>query len=73
MKKDAAVKLNEVLVECYFKLHDTVDIAREHCDPDERKTYCRAVGKVLGHLLLDVMEPIYSEYPDLRPEQLKVE
>jgi hypothetical protein len=71
MEKSAAIKLNEMLVECYFKLHESIDIAREHCDEAERKAYCGAVGKVLGYLLLDVLEPIYSEHPDLRPELLK--
>lgn len=71
MEKAAAIRLNEALVECYFKLHNSIDIVREHCNEDERKAYCRAVGKVLGHLLLDVLEPLYSEHPDLRPELLK--
>jgi len=71
MEKDTAIKLNEVLVECYFKLHESIDVAREHCSEEERKAYCRAVGKVLGYLLLDVLEPIYREHPDLRPELLK--
>jgi hypothetical protein len=73
MEKGAATKLNEVLVECYFKLHGSIEIVKEHCDDDERKAYCRAVGKVLGYLLLDVLEPMYSEHPDLRPELLKSE
>jgi hypothetical protein len=71
MKKDAAVKINEILLECYFKLHESIDVAREHCDEVERKAYSRAIGKVLGHLLLDVLDPIYNEHPDLRPDSLK--
>ena len=71
MKREPAIKVNETLLDCYFKLHETIDVVREHCDEEERKAYSRAVGKVLGYLLLDVLEPIYVEHPDLRPEQLK--
>lgn len=71
MEKDTAIKLNKTLVECYFKLHESIDIVKEHCNEDERKAYCRAMGKVLGYLLLDVLEPIYGEHPDLRPELLQ--
>ncbi|MFO0587015.1 MAG: hypothetical protein U0441_05740 [Polyangiaceae bacterium] len=70
MKKEAAVRLNEMLLECYFKLHDTIDIARDNCDAEEHKAYCRGVGQVLGYLLLDVLDPIYAEHPDLCPEQI---
>ncbi len=70
MDKDTATKVNEALVECYFKLHGSIDIVRERCSEDERKAYCRAIGKVLGYLLLDVLDPMYSVYPELRPALL---
>lgn len=71
MEHSTARKLNEVLLESYYKLHDSIDIARESCTEDEQKAYCRAVGKIMGYLLLDVLEPIYREHSDLRPNQLK--
>ena len=70
MKKEAAIKVNEMLLECYFKLHDTIDIVRESSDAEERSAYCQGIGKVLGYLLLDVLDPIYAEHPELRPEQI---
>jgi hypothetical protein len=70
MERATAIKLNKTLLDCYFKLHESIDVVRQHCGEDERKKYCRATGKVLGYLFLDVLEPIYREHPDLRPEQL---
>ncbi len=71
MEKSAAIKLNAVLLECYFKLHESIDTVRDNCSDGERKAYCRAMGKVLGYLLLDILEPIYSDHPDLRPDLLR--
>lgn len=71
MRRDIAERVNESILECYFKVHASIDIVREGASADERKEYCRAAGKVLGYMLLDVLEPIYAEYPDLRPDLLK--
>jgi hypothetical protein len=71
-RKDAAVKISEMILESYFKVHKSIDIARENYDEVERKAYCRAAGKVLGYML-DLLEPIYREHPDLEPEWIKAE
>jgi hypothetical protein len=70
MERAAAIKLNEMLLDCYSKLHESTDIVRQDCGEDERKEYGRALEEVSGYLR-DVLEPIYREHPDLRPEQLK--
>ncbi|MBK8257178.1 MAG: hypothetical protein IPK82_31460 [Polyangiaceae bacterium] len=71
MERETALKVNPMLVDCYFKLHETIDIVRQNSNEEEFQAYCAAVGKVLGYLLLDVLEPIYAQNSDLRPDLLK--
>jgi hypothetical protein len=39
-------------------------------DPAEFKRYRSGFGKVLGELLMEVVNPLYAEHPDLKPEQM---
>ncbi len=52
--------LNSSLIEMSDKLSD-----------EEIKNYKLAVGKVLGHILIDIMNPLYDEHPELKPKGLK--
>jgi hypothetical protein len=37
---------------------------------DDFKTYVRFVGKVMTDVLLEVINPVCAQYPDLKPTQL---
>lgn len=41
------------------------------CSSDEFSSYKLAAGKVLGEILLEVMNPIYEMHPDITPDELK--
>jgi hypothetical protein len=41
------------------------------CSEDEFLRYKRMIGKSMGCMLLEVINPIVETYPDLRPPQLK--
>jgi hypothetical protein len=43
----------------------------ERCSVTESKAYRRAVGKILGEMLFEVMNPLCEKHPDLKPEELK--
>ena len=71
MDRDTAEKLNAITLESYFKIHDAVDIVRNGCpEGDERKEYIRGLGRALGYLYTDVLHPLYTEYPDLKPDNI---
>jgi hypothetical protein len=31
----------------------------------------KGVGKIMGEMLFEVMNPLYKKHPDLKPEELK--
>lgn len=40
------------------------------CTPDEFSQYKQMIGKSMGTIVLDIVNPIVSQYPDLSPPQL---
>ena len=43
----------------------------QKCASDEFNEYKEMIGKSMGSMLLDVINPIIAKYPDLRPPRLK--
>jgi hypothetical protein len=41
------------------------------CSEEEFSRYRRAVGAILGEILLEVMNPLYARHPNLKPAELK--
>ncbi|MDI1446316.1 hypothetical protein [Polyangium sp. 6x1] len=70
MKRDVAEAINKLMLEYGAKLDESVRIVMESCSPSEFESYRAAVGQIMGTMLVDVMNPIYREHPDLKPPQL---
>jgi hypothetical protein len=66
-----ARELSEALLDCSRRLHDTVRLVEVSCDADELKVYRLAIGKVLGEMLFEVMNPLYREHPSIKPQELQ--
>jgi hypothetical protein len=70
MKRDVAETINKLMLEYGAKLDESVKLVMETCSSAEFESYRAAVGQIMGTMLLDVMNPIYREHPDLKPHQL---
>jgi hypothetical protein len=70
MKKETAEAVSKLMLEHGAKLNDSVRIVMEKCSKEEFHAYRRAVGKVMGTMLTEIMNPIYREHPDLKPTNL---
>jgi hypothetical protein len=68
--EEIASKISERLLEVSSILDEAVSIVQENCAEPEAAAFRRAVGKVLGELLLGVMNPIYEQHSRLRPKGL---
>jgi hypothetical protein len=71
MKKDIAQQIIALMLEYGAKLDKSVELVAHHGSEDEARRYRRAVGAIMGEMLLEIMNPIYSQYPDLKPPQLR--
>jgi hypothetical protein len=70
VKKGTAEAVSKLMLEYGAKLNDSVRIVMEKCSEEEFHTYRLAVGKVMGAMLIEIMNPIYREHPDLKPKML---
>lgn len=72
MISDEAVarQLNANAIEVARLLNEVLFLAQERCPEAEFLTLRRAVGQVLGELLLSVLNPLYRAHPELKPEEL---
>ena len=59
------------MIEFGAQLNESVALAKERCSEAEFKAYRTVVGRLMGEMLLEVMNPLYVEHPDLKPKELK--
>ena len=70
MDRQTAEKLSAITLEAYFKIHEAVALVHAACEGEEKKEYIDGLGRALGELYVDVLRPLYKEYPDLKPDNI---
>jgi hypothetical protein len=69
--EEIAREISDLMLQYGRLLNASVARVQEHCTADELKLYRSAVAKVMGNMLLEVMNPIYARHPALKPKELK--
>ena len=65
--KGLAKHLLYITHRCLGMLDNSIGLTMRQCTEEESLKYKMAVGRVMGELLTEIMDPIYWEYPDLDP------
>jgi len=71
MERHVATEIIALALECSGRLNQSAKMVQDTCPTQEFERYRNAVGNIMGHLYLDIMVPIFREYPDLEPEDFK--
>jgi hypothetical protein len=73
MIRDKAIagEVNKLMLDYGAKLDASLVLVKDRCSSEEFVAYRTVVGKILGEMLLEVMNPIYLQHPDLKPPELK--
>ena len=66
-----AKEIARITLESRINLSQSVRYVKDNCSKEEATAYERAMARIVGYLILDVMEPLYEQHPELRPEALK--
>jgi hypothetical protein len=66
-----AQQICDLIVEFQSRLNSSIFTVKEKCSSEEFKVYRRAVGKIMGEVLLEVMNPLYAQHPSLKPPELE--
>ena len=72
MDRNVAKSILDLVFEYGGKLNDSMVRVKEECEEEDFHAYRRAVGKILETTFANVIEPIFAEHPDLKPDQLRV-
>ena len=71
MQQDVAREISTLMLETTEKLDQSVRRMRAELPPAEFGTYGRAVGTILADIIMEVLDPLYAEHPDLKPPELR--
>ena len=71
MKQDVAREISALMLETTEKLDQSVRRMRAQLPAAEFGTYGRAVGTILADIIMEVLDPLYAEHPDLKPPELR--
>jgi hypothetical protein len=69
--KETAKEVEEIMRQCSSLLDTSIRKVMETCPQDEFEAYRRVVGRIMGGIYLDVMQPIHLKFPDLEPPELR--
>ena len=66
-----ARKISELMIELSKRLGASVAEVKESCTETEFVEYRAAVGRIMADMLLEVMNPLYKQHPQIKPTELK--
>jgi hypothetical protein len=64
---DVAQEISGLMMDIFCRIDESVQAVRKSCSSDEAAAYSKAVGRVAGAVVMDVLEPLYEKNPSLRP------
>lgn len=70
MSRDAAKIIVEVVSRNAAEQDAVLNQIRPLCTEDEFSEYRRMIGRSLGAMLFEIINPIVAKYPELKPPQL---
>ncbi len=67
MDRAVAEKVHTLVKDMFARANDVLYITNNSGDAELRKKTQRAIGVVIAELGLEILEPIYKQFPDLPP------
>ena len=71
MDRTVAEKVNSILRNVTREIDDSVRLVMESSAQEDLQAYRRIAGKLMGQIFLEILQPIYDQYPDLAPSELQ--
>ena len=68
---NTARQVSELMLDVSGRLDESVATVSKNCPSEEFVAYRTAVGRILGEILLDVLNPLYAKHPVLKPRGLE--
>ena len=71
MNKEAASNLKDQVLSCSRQLDKSIKDVQNLQVGSSADAYRRLAGRIMGLLYTNLLMPVYSEFPDLEPSELK--
>lgn len=71
MNRNDAIKVNDYVDKIIALANDVLHIGNHCGDEESRKNIQRSLAIVVTELDLEILEPIYKQFPDLRPPEME--
>jgi len=64
---DTARQISDLMHEVFRRLDESTQLVKSTCSAEDFADYNKSIGRVLGAVVMDVMEPLYTDNPTLKP------
>ena len=71
MNQDVAREISTLMLETTERLDRSVRRMQAQLPAAEFGTYGRSVGTILANIIMEVLDPLYAEHPDLKPPEMR--
>lgn len=71
MNRESVEKINEYVEQMIELANDILFVANNSGDDESRKNIQRVLASIVTDLDFDILEPIYKQFPDLRPPEME--
>jgi hypothetical protein len=59
--------ISELMLDVFYRIDESVSVVRQTCAEDEAVAYSKAIGRLAGSVVMDILEPLYEKNPELKP------
>jgi len=66
-RKDVAKEVSTLMIDILARLDTSILLVQKKCTDEEFKTYRKTVAQIMASML-DVVNPLYLQHPDLKPK-----
>jgi len=73
MKYELAKEMIAKMLQYAQEMNGFLLVIKEECDAAEFRRYQVGIGEMLGRMYIDIMRPIYKDFPSLEPPGFKDE
>jgi hypothetical protein len=64
---EIARSVSDLMLEIFRQVDESVAYIRARCSADEASAYQKATAPLAGAIVMNVLEPLYLQHPDLKP------
>jgi hypothetical protein len=64
-----AGQVSKMMLEISSHIDESIALVRANCQEQEFQEYRRAAGRILGEILLEVLNPLYKQHDALKPPE----